>query len=412
MSAADMSIGDRIRYYRRRRGLSQAQLADRIGKSESWLSQVERGVRNVDRLSVIIAMTNVLKVNVTDLTGQPYSLAPNGGATPSGLTDLRNALTRYDEIPRILNPGRPGDVDLPSLVDLRRDVDLAWHMRQASRYTALAVLLPRLVAACRLAARELAGDQQREADRLLAETYLVVRAVLRKLGDTKLAWVAADRAIVAAERAEEPLWVAAGARAVGQVLLSEGLVDQAQELSVQTAASLERSLRDPRPEELSAWGSLLLNAAIAAARRDDRASMRAYLTEAQAAADRLGEDRNDMWTSFGPSNVAIHAVSAAVELGDAVEVEERAKRVDLDRLPKELHERRAQLLLDLARAYVQRRLDAAAVNTLLRAEEEAPEEVRFSVVVRELARQLLRREHQASTPQLRPLAQRLGVLEQ
>ena len=50
----DIPIGERIKLYRRRRGLSHPKLAQLIGRSESWLSQVERGVRSVDRLSTII----------------------------------------------------------------------------------------------------------------------------------------------------------------------------------------------------------------------------------------------------------------------------------------------------------------------------------------------------------------------
>ena len=47
-------VGERIAIYRRRRGLSQAVLAGLIGRSVSWLSQVERGTRAVDRMSVHI----------------------------------------------------------------------------------------------------------------------------------------------------------------------------------------------------------------------------------------------------------------------------------------------------------------------------------------------------------------------
>jgi transcriptional regulator with XRE-family HTH domain len=68
-----MPIGERIAIYRRRRGLTQLVLAGLIGRSESWLSQVERGIRPIDRLSVLIDIAHVLKVNVTDLTGQPFS---------------------------------------------------------------------------------------------------------------------------------------------------------------------------------------------------------------------------------------------------------------------------------------------------------------------------------------------------
>jgi transcriptional regulator with XRE-family HTH domain len=41
-----MSVGERIAIYRRRRGLSQVALANRIGRSEAWVSQVERGIRD------------------------------------------------------------------------------------------------------------------------------------------------------------------------------------------------------------------------------------------------------------------------------------------------------------------------------------------------------------------------------
>jgi len=64
-----MSVGERIAIYRRRRGLSQLALANMIGRSESWLSQVERGIRHVDRVSVLIRLAQVLKVTVEDLIG-------------------------------------------------------------------------------------------------------------------------------------------------------------------------------------------------------------------------------------------------------------------------------------------------------------------------------------------------------
>jgi transcriptional regulator with XRE-family HTH domain len=72
--------------YRRRRGLSQAALAGLIGRSESWLSQVERGIRSVDRLSVLLDMAKILHVDVESLIGRPWQLAPNGGAVAHGQT--------------------------------------------------------------------------------------------------------------------------------------------------------------------------------------------------------------------------------------------------------------------------------------------------------------------------------------
>jgi len=65
-----LSIGDHIRSYRTRRGLTQQQLAHLIGRSERWLIDVERG--EVDpRLSDAVALARALCVRVVDLTSDP-----------------------------------------------------------------------------------------------------------------------------------------------------------------------------------------------------------------------------------------------------------------------------------------------------------------------------------------------------
>src|SRR3954469_12398199 len=91
-------LGRRIATYRRRRGFSQAALAGLVGRSESWLSQVERGVRSVDRMSVLLDLARVLHVEVDALIGRPWQLAPNGNAIADALTDLRTVLTSYNSL--------------------------------------------------------------------------------------------------------------------------------------------------------------------------------------------------------------------------------------------------------------------------------------------------------------------------
>ncbi len=61
----------RIAACRKRRGTTQGALAGLVGRSESWLSQVERGLRTVDRLSVLQRLADVLDVSVETLTGEP-----------------------------------------------------------------------------------------------------------------------------------------------------------------------------------------------------------------------------------------------------------------------------------------------------------------------------------------------------
>ena len=93
--ALEGPIGERIRIYRQRRGLSQRELAGLIQRSESWLSQVERGVRSVDKLSVLIDIAKILKVKVETLSGQPFSLAPNGEPDLDGMAAIQSALGAY-----------------------------------------------------------------------------------------------------------------------------------------------------------------------------------------------------------------------------------------------------------------------------------------------------------------------------
>src|SRR5712671_4231219 len=63
------AAGQRIARARRRRGLSQAVLAGLVGRSESWLSQVERDKRGVDSHSVLLGLAEVLRVDLEELTG-------------------------------------------------------------------------------------------------------------------------------------------------------------------------------------------------------------------------------------------------------------------------------------------------------------------------------------------------------
>jgi transcriptional regulator with XRE-family HTH domain len=109
-------IGRRIATYRRRRGLSQAALAGLVGRSESWLSQVERGIRSVDRMSLLLDLARVLHVEVDSLIGRPWQLAPNGNTIAGGLSDVRAVLTSYYSL-----LARPS-VQVSDLTELRSKV--------------------------------------------------------------------------------------------------------------------------------------------------------------------------------------------------------------------------------------------------------------------------------------------------
>jgi transcriptional regulator with XRE-family HTH domain len=196
-----MPVGERIAIYRRRRGLSQLALANMIGRSEAWLSQVERGIRHVDRVSVLVMLAQVLKVTVEDLIGQPLSLAPNGGVEYRAIPALRAALTDYEVIPAAFGVAI-GDGPVRNLPSLQRNVDQANRLYQAAHYEEAGLLLSRLIGEAQRAARELAGDGRRAAFGVLAQTYHATAKTLTKVSDTELAWIAAERSLQAAQWAE------------------------------------------------------------------------------------------------------------------------------------------------------------------------------------------------------------------
>src|SRR5215472_3292812 len=95
---AEMPIGRRIQMYRLRRGLTQEVLAGRVGRSTSWLSQVERGLRAIESWRGMLDLADVLQVDPRALVGRPLNLAPNGGRQYEALASIRDAILGYGSI--------------------------------------------------------------------------------------------------------------------------------------------------------------------------------------------------------------------------------------------------------------------------------------------------------------------------
>ena len=178
----------------------------------------------------------------------------------------------------------------------------------------------------------------------------------------------------------------------------------------QTAADWLRDQLDHNdPAGLSIAGMLYLRTAIASARRQDRSTTRELLAQAQTYADRLGRDDNRWHTMFGPTNVELHQVAAALDLGDVSWVVEHGPAVD----PSALNvERQVTHRIDLARAYAWTARDEEALAELLTAELSSPQIVRHSAVVRDTVKALHRRGHARGTnQQLLQLAERCRAIQ-
>jgi transcriptional regulator with XRE-family HTH domain len=396
-------LGERIAYYRRRRGLSQVKLAGLLGRSESWLSQVERGVRSIDRISVLIEVAGALNVPVTELSPDP--LIQEGPDEHPAARAVRRVLTETATLDLRVQDSLRGRK--PDLEELRERAGRAWELTHASSYVELASFLPDLIMDSERATRRLTGDDRTAAFSLLAHVYQASAAAMAKLRQVDVAWVAGDRSIEAAERAGEPLLAAAGVFRIAHAFLSGNRIEDALRTALVAADALEPQVATGPPELVALWGALNQVSAVIATRASEEDVARERMRKAEEAAARLGEDRNDFETEFGPTNVAVHAVAVAVELGDAGEALRRAAPVDASRLSVE---RRGRFLLDVARAYAQRRKTVEAVRAIEEAEALTPEQVRSHPMVREMVRDLLRGERRRVNPELRRLAERVGVL--
>lgn len=77
------NIGLKIAYYRKKRGYTQAELAERIGMSVAYLGQIERGNRgNSFSLETLYQIADALKIDVNLLIkNEMFGLI--GGSAPS-----------------------------------------------------------------------------------------------------------------------------------------------------------------------------------------------------------------------------------------------------------------------------------------------------------------------------------------
>lgn len=67
------AVGKRIRYYRRKRGITQEQLAFEINTSAAYLSNIERAIKKPS-LQKLIQISEVLEISINDLVSSEQKL--------------------------------------------------------------------------------------------------------------------------------------------------------------------------------------------------------------------------------------------------------------------------------------------------------------------------------------------------
>lgn len=91
-------IGERVRFWRQRRGMTQRVLAGLAGISQPYLANIETGERIVDRRLTVDRLAGALRVSAAELTGEQAGDA--GPATR--VKDVEILLAADGRHPRVL----------------------------------------------------------------------------------------------------------------------------------------------------------------------------------------------------------------------------------------------------------------------------------------------------------------------
>ncbi|MGW4124784.1 helix-turn-helix domain-containing protein [Nocardia sp. NPDC004711] len=401
MTGEDQFIGQRVKEIRKRRGITQQVLADRTGLSRGAIAKYESGERPVDSRRTLLALAEALGVTLGDLTGHEHDkLDPSTAGFHTAVPDLETVLWAQ---------GNVTDTRPPRTLDqLAADARRATKLRHDCDYATLGPMLGPMLTDAYRHVRD-ADDAERAWDVLGTVAYGVASA-LRARGYHALAWTAAQEVQRAAEHAGSAAPIAAAAFIRGQILLSRpGALPAALATTTGTAERIAAEVRTVG--EIETYGMLHLQGSIVAATMGG--DPEPHLAEAAEQAGRLSSAtvatstaRNE---SFGPANVALWRMSAAMERREPGEVLALAPTLRPVDLPNE--GRKAQYFVEIGRAHAMRKDYRDSLYALLRAEHAAPQHVRTMPPVRELVGHMMRTaKRELTTGDLGKLAQRIGVV--
>ncbi|ASQ97810.1 helix-turn-helix domain-containing protein [Streptomyces sp. 11-1-2] len=361
-------IGARLATWRRHRGLTPDELASRTGLELDYVTELEAGREWMDRRGRLAALAAALRLDIADLTGQPYT--PRGedhAAVRATAFHLRHRLHRHypDTAPRTV------------LEDLAERSRAAAQADAAGDECRLALVLPELIESTDRAVLIASSVSEREAaNRLRVQAHLLGSGLLRRLGYKDLAWVLLQRARPDT-RETLPVLVEEV-----RLLIDLGLPEHA----------LTRAARAGDADtgwELSALG------AVAQAMAGRRLEAEEFLATATARAADTQES----------ALVFAARATVAVEFGDSAEAADHARAADQAGLGGA---HRSSLLITAAAAEArQGRSDQAAIH-LVEADAESPLRLRLAPFARDLIVALTNRTT-TQAEAIRDLAERAGL---
>ncbi|MBU3870321.1 helix-turn-helix domain-containing protein [Streptomyces sp. 4503] len=400
-------IGRRARRARLRLGMPQADLAAALGKSQGWVSKMERGLIELDRVGLLNLLAAELHVHPNDLIGRPYNSSPEENQWQVAASSVLRELRRYDLAPIFDGTPRPAG-------QLWQETTRLHRLRDAAANVAIMQVLPDLFREARALAEASTGHEREEAFAIYAVCCKFAHTAAHALGHPELVAMACERAAWSARLSGDSVMPAmADWMRVWDMWATADWAD-AVTLSDKALRSVQQGYDQGEPLAIRAWGSLQLRAAVSAARGGRRAEAEDRIAHARDAADRLGAysgppvyDRHSL--TFSPGNVQIHAISVALEMREqrrALAINRKTGSELVAGLP---NSRQGHHHMDLARAWLWDGNRDKALKELERAERIAPQLIRNHPIARSTLRSLVYAERATTREKLRRMSDRFHL---
>ncbi|MFH8567142.1 helix-turn-helix domain-containing protein [Streptomyces sp. NPDC017993] len=404
--AEPVAFGQRMQILRIRRGMSRNVLAGLVGKSPSWVKQVEGGRLQMPKLPMVLRIAEALRVqDLSDLAGdQSRPIALFTGPGHARLPQVRAAVDAFP-----LTTQR----EAPAPQHVRERLARAWGARHSAPHhrDVIGALLPDLIRDAQLAVLQAdSASERREAQALLSEAYSLSQFFLAYQPDSSLLWRVVERGMIAAQESEDPHTIGVSAWLATQAHRDSGHAhfDAADAVNLATIRYLEAFLPNAGNDVLAIAGALQFEAGYTAARRGDTGAAWRYWDTARGVADRLPMDYFHPVTSFSRAVMGAHAVTVAVELHAGGESVRQAAAADVTTIPS--RPRRARHRIEEARGYQLDGQAEAALAALDKAYQAAPETVRYNGYARRIVLEEVESKSPSQRRRASELAMKIGTL--
>ncbi|MEV6062679.1 helix-turn-helix transcriptional regulator [Nocardia asteroides] len=338
-----MDLGERLQSVRKRRGLTQRQLAELSRVSLSLIRKIEQGERDDTRMDTLRKLAVALDCPMSALLG-PTPTPPESRDGVALWTPVRTALES-------IGPASAEPVDARSLEAALSHATKLYHDNE---YERLAQVLPRLI-----------DDANAAPPLLRSRTLQLAGSVMVQTRQPAAARIALDQSLADAESTGNVLDAASAIITRCWLLIVERQFETVRKLATEWADRVEPRLSQATTREISTWGWLLLRGSAAAVRdnRPDEADDMMRLAAAGAVALRPESGPyHQYWTTFDPATVAMKRVENAV-VDDRPDVALRlAREIPPDLRPTS--DNRNRHLIDVAAAHLELRHYDAAFDVL------------------------------------------------